>query len=402
METLAFIHLTLDHESLTPDLQGDSSVSAHRFTQNSVSFSSLLGLNLISVMVSLILGSLTSLAPDIAYAQTAILRQGSVGDDVTEIQSRLGELGYFDVDPTGFFGPITTEAVLQFQADNGLLVDGIVGPETTSALFRVPTPAPTAAVPQVVSPVVDLSDSATARLQEDLAELGYYQGAIDGIYGPLTEVAVRTFQLEQGLVADGTVGVETLAAIQGALNAQRTRSPVAVVPETEGSGVFLQNDSETIAVQQNANESRIVVQQEPQRTFVETIGSTTPLIVAQGPSPSAAPLTVTQPAFIPPTTVTQTYPLVTTPQPIAPASTSNLTFAQPQVLSVGPYIVAVPDRNVDTLANVRQFYPTANLDGSNRGAFVNAGSYVQREQAESASRFLRQQGLDARVIFRPR
>lgn len=47
-------------------------------------------------------------------------------------------------------------------------------------------------------------------IQQKLSELGYYNGAVDGIYGEKTKVAVTDFQRSKGLVADGVVGEKTL------------------------------------------------------------------------------------------------------------------------------------------------------------------------------------------------
>ena len=68
---------------------------------------------------------------------TRILRKNCEGDDVMILQQKLLNLGYdlglYGVD--GDFGEDTEIAVLQFQQDNNLLVDGEVGDETWSALF---------------------------------------------------------------------------------------------------------------------------------------------------------------------------------------------------------------------------------------------------------------------------
>jgi len=50
-------------------------------------------------------------------------------------------------------------------------------------------------------------------IQTKLSSLGYYKGAIDGKYGPLTYSAVRKFQAARGLVVDGIAGPKTLAAL---------------------------------------------------------------------------------------------------------------------------------------------------------------------------------------------
>ncbi len=60
-----------------------------------------------------------------------------------------------------------------------------------------------------------LEGSDIALLQRELADRGLYHGAIDGLYGPQTEEAVKEFQLEKGLNADGRAGSETLGYFSG-------------------------------------------------------------------------------------------------------------------------------------------------------------------------------------------
>lgn len=56
------------------------------------------------------------------------LNLGSQGASVVQVQRALG------LATTGFYGTITQRAVRNFQANNGLLVDGTVGPQTRVAL----------------------------------------------------------------------------------------------------------------------------------------------------------------------------------------------------------------------------------------------------------------------------
>ena len=50
-------------------------------------------------------------------------------------------------------------------------------------------------------------------IQTKLKRWGYYNGAIDGIYGSQTLAAVKWFQSKNGLVVDGIAGPKTLAAM---------------------------------------------------------------------------------------------------------------------------------------------------------------------------------------------
>jgi len=67
-------------------------------------------------------------------AQAAALRRGSRGDDVTTLQKKLRNWGYYSGSVDGVFGAQTEEAVKYFQRKNGLTPDGIVGQATAKAL----------------------------------------------------------------------------------------------------------------------------------------------------------------------------------------------------------------------------------------------------------------------------
>ena len=64
----------------------------------------------------------------------AVLRQGSTGGEVKEVQRRLKQWGYYTGAVDGIFGAGTKKAVIAFQKKNGLTADGIVGKATFAAL----------------------------------------------------------------------------------------------------------------------------------------------------------------------------------------------------------------------------------------------------------------------------
>ena len=66
--------------------------------------------------------------------QTAVLRQGSKGGEVKEVQRRLKQWGYYNGSIDGIYGAKTVEAVKKFQRKNGLTADGIAGKSTYEAL----------------------------------------------------------------------------------------------------------------------------------------------------------------------------------------------------------------------------------------------------------------------------
>ncbi len=59
-----------------------------------------------------------------------LLSEGTSGYDVAEVQRKLSVLGYYTGAIDGIFGPLTRQAVVAFQRDQGLVADGIVGPRT--------------------------------------------------------------------------------------------------------------------------------------------------------------------------------------------------------------------------------------------------------------------------------
>jgi peptidoglycan hydrolase-like protein with peptidoglycan-binding domain len=138
------------------------------------------------------------------------------GPDVEELQNRLTELDYYDGPVTGYFGPLTEEAVIRFQQDNGLVADGVVGPSTQAALASASaTPSPSPTTPGVDDGILERGEQGeeVSELQIQLRDLRYYTGPIDGDYGSLTEEAVRRFQEAQGLTVDGIAGPTTRSAI---------------------------------------------------------------------------------------------------------------------------------------------------------------------------------------------
>lgn len=63
-----------------------------------------------------------------------LLKAGSRGSDVIELQTKLNQLGYNVGSADGIFGNLTKQGVTNFQKVHSLAVDGIVGPNTVKAL----------------------------------------------------------------------------------------------------------------------------------------------------------------------------------------------------------------------------------------------------------------------------
>ncbi|TPE67845.1 peptidoglycan-binding protein [Halalkalibacterium halodurans] len=162
-------------------------------------------------------GQQTSSSTPSSTSNSTILRFGSSGQAVRDLQEKLKAKGFYNHSITGQYGRITTEAVREFQRANRLSVDGIAGPQTLAALTNQ---APAASAPQYNAPVQQTTvlrqgsrGDAVRDLQRSLKDLGYYRMSVDGIFGAGTTTAVREFQRKMGLTVDGIAGPQTLNAL---------------------------------------------------------------------------------------------------------------------------------------------------------------------------------------------
>jgi peptidoglycan hydrolase-like protein with peptidoglycan-binding domain len=138
------------------------------------------------------------------------ISEGATGPTVRWLQYLLVRRTLSDDQIDGIFGPVTKAAVEQFQQDDGLVVDGIVGPATWGALGGGGPEPPTLAEGSSGS-VVDKLQTALNEGRGDFAPTSNPVLAVDGSFGPQTATAVRGAQTAGGIAADGVVGLQTWA-----------------------------------------------------------------------------------------------------------------------------------------------------------------------------------------------
>ena len=139
------------------------------------------------------------------------LEVGSSGKNVRTLQNRLIELGWLAGQADGEFGGATEYAVKAFQAREGLWDDGVAGPSTLEEMYSTKAAKTSTVVSSIGVTLESGMEGASVRaLQKRLKALGYYSGSTDGSYGDGTMQAVKTFQSQNGLKADGKAGTATL------------------------------------------------------------------------------------------------------------------------------------------------------------------------------------------------
>ncbi len=157
-----------------------------------------------TIVVMMVLVLITTLFYiDEIYART--LYWGTKGEDVKQVQEKLKNWGYYNGSIDGIYGENTYNAITRFQRKNGLTSDGLVGTRTKRALGIFGddnTPRGGASYSAIVE-----------TAQRKLKQWGYYDGGVDGIYGPRTYNAVVEFQRKNGLGVDGFIGPQTREAL---------------------------------------------------------------------------------------------------------------------------------------------------------------------------------------------
>ncbi len=134
-----------------------------------------------------------------AAANWPIVGRGAAGERVVTIQYLLDQRGYrLAVD--GLFGPATQAAVMSFQRRNKIVVTGFVGDITWPKL--------------VVTLKLHSRGDAVRALQHQLRfAYGHKSVLVDGYFGMKTLNAVKIFQRNHKLTADGIVGNATWKAM---------------------------------------------------------------------------------------------------------------------------------------------------------------------------------------------
>lgn len=147
-------------------------------------------------------------SPRVAEVRTALARLGLMpgyaGDAVQQDSPQWsGDDDLFDEE--------LRDALLAFQQSRGICADGVIRDSTLKTLRE----ASYVLGARVLShdPLVPMTGDDIGKLQGILQELGFFDTRVDGHFGPLTDAAVREYQLNYGLEPDGICGPVTFRAL---------------------------------------------------------------------------------------------------------------------------------------------------------------------------------------------
>lgn len=168
------------------------------------------------------------------FLESSVAVFGDEGLHVRQLQRELKELGYFEGDSTGKFGELTQQAVSRFQENNGLEKNGMADLGTCTLLYTG------AGVPLKDPKTLRMGDDAesVAEMQRKLADYGYFDRNITGVFGPTTEIAVKLFQMANGLAVTGEADKDMLGWLDSGEAAN-----LATVRENFREQVTVQSDS---------------------------------------------------------------------------------------------------------------------------------------------------------------
>ena len=184
----------------------------------------------------------TAIAVGTAGSPLVGVRRGMAGQNVKTLQEKLAEAGFSPVGgPDGYFGRATEKALKEFQQSEGLSPSGIADEITVAKLSNSPLPGASeiggesetaeksesipgeSEVPVLSPEVAELIGvskgsvgSAAKAVQQLLIDAGVsLRGGADGVFGRVSDAALKAYQKDHGLDQTGVADEATLLALTG-------------------------------------------------------------------------------------------------------------------------------------------------------------------------------------------
>lgn len=164
----------------------------------------------------------------LGYSDDALGR-GSGGTEVSDLQARLRDLGYYGGEVNGRYDTDTVAAVKHVQADLGLAQSGVTSGELAEVLYSQDAPVSAGQIPLAEGS----SGPVVRRLQDALSALGLYDGEMDSVYDLDVADAVRRFQGACNYKVDGVATPQEQQALYYVLEQLDETFGAGAVPAAE-------------------------------------------------------------------------------------------------------------------------------------------------------------------------
>src|SRR5699024_10452789 len=137
-------------------------------------------------------------AEGISMFEEEDLQYGDHGELIRHLQLKLKKLGYYTDEVDGVYGLYTEQAVRQFQSSETISINGVIDEGTFNTLLNSEKKEAFNKINEELN-AITFGDTgeAVVKVQEILYFYGYYRASIDGIYGPLTDSAIKQIVDEQ-------------------------------------------------------------------------------------------------------------------------------------------------------------------------------------------------------------
>ena len=168
------------------------------------------------------------------------LNRGDSGDVVAVVRNTLFRLNFL-TSAIGIFDEEMVGAVKAFQQERGLNVTGTVNQTTLQSLEEARWNLGDRTL--LFIPNSSMLGDDVAQLQSRLTEMGFNPGRVDGIFGHLTESAVKEFQKSVGVKIDGQCGPSTVISMMRLMKIVSGGAPVQLRDQAlrAGKGPALAN-----------------------------------------------------------------------------------------------------------------------------------------------------------------
>ncbi|MBN9509662.1 MAG: peptidoglycan-binding protein [Alphaproteobacteria bacterium] len=169
-------------------------------------------------------------APAMAQVAAPSFVQPLAPSALRAVQERLHAAGFYNGTADGAWNEDSQAALQRFQENRQLQPTGQLNGATAAALGLSPQqllgigppeqaqPSPSASSspqqqPQAPPRPIRLGPAAMRNVQGRLQALGFYHGAVDGLWGPATQEAITAFQRDHDLNVTGRLDPATVSAM---------------------------------------------------------------------------------------------------------------------------------------------------------------------------------------------